>query len=365
MRMESGRGDFFRMTVLALFLACPGAGIGRGQAAAPGEGGQAGATPEEMPKNPDALMRLAIEVNGLGGDEIKPWHLKASYTLADAQGRPEGAGTIEESWAGPHRARTRYTVGSQSLSIYLTEKGTMQSGDLTMTPWLVKAAYNEIVRPLPGLAFIADKSFVGKTHELGGMKLNCLAVKMSSSDHPMGEFQMQTYCFGEDKPIPRLDVTMGGYRQATRNALVRFQGRYIPKDVRVTDKGKGSITVHVDVLEEVKSVDEADLAAPADAKLMQGRVDVSSGIATGRLMKQAYPNYPPSAKAKGIQGMVVLEAVIGTDGHIAELEVVGGPPELQQAAKDSVRQWVYKPYELDGVPVQVDTTISVVFNLGR
>jgi periplasmic protein TonB len=76
------------------------------------------------------------------------------------------------------------------------------------------------------------------------------------------------------------------------------------------------------------------------------------------------PQYPAIAKAARIQGTVVLQATISKAGGIENLRVVSGPPMLQQAAMDAVRSWRYKPYLLNGDPVEVETTVNVVFNLG-
>jgi protein TonB len=75
--------------------------------------------------------------------------------------------------------------------------------------------------------------------------------------------------------------------------------------------------------------------------------------------------YPATAKQQGVQGRVILNGIIGTDGRYKRLEVLAGPPMLQQAALDAVRQWVYTPYLRDGFPVEVETDISVVFALQR
>jgi protein TonB len=77
------------------------------------------------------------------------------------------------------------------------------------------------------------------------------------------------------------------------------------------------------------------------------------------------PIYPPEAKAAGIQGSVVLHAVIGKDGKIASLKLVSGPPELTKSAWAAVIQWGYKPYLLNGQPTAVDTTITVNYALSQ
>jgi protein TonB len=75
--------------------------------------------------------------------------------------------------------------------------------------------------------------------------------------------------------------------------------------------------------------------------------------------------YPKEAKKKHITGAVLLHAIIGKDGTIENLEYVSGPSELTPSAMEAVKQWRYKPTLLNGDPVQVDTTISVVYALGN
>ncbi len=94
-------------------------------------------------------------------------------------------------------------------------------------------------------------------------------------------------------------------------------------------------------------------------------LNVSSGVMAGNLLAKTLPQYPAIAKAARIQGIVVLQATISKSGSIQNLRVISGPPMLQQAAMDAVRSWRYKPYLLNGEPVEVETTINVVFNLGE
>ena len=93
------------------------------------------------------------------------------------------------------------------------------------------------------------------------------------------------------------------------------------------------------------------------------RVRVSQGVVQGLLVHQVEPEYPPVAKAAHIQGAVVLQALIGKDGAVKQVQVLSGPPMLASAAQIAVKQWRYKPYILNGQPVEVDTTINVNFTM--
>jgi TonB family protein len=94
-------------------------------------------------------------------------------------------------------------------------------------------------------------------------------------------------------------------------------------------------------------------------------VMVKADVMQKQIVTKVPPVYPQEAKAERIQGKVVLEAVIGKDGHVEHLKVVSGPKELQQSALDAVRQWVYKPYLVNGNAVDVTTTVNVTYTLSE
>jgi len=93
------------------------------------------------------------------------------------------------------------------------------------------------------------------------------------------------------------------------------------------------------------------------------RVRVSSGVSSGLLIRKVNPTYPPLARQARIQGTVILQAQISKDGSIENLTLVSGHPMLAPAAIEAVKQWKYKPYLLNGEPVEVDTQVQVNFTL--
>jgi TonB family protein len=99
--------------------------------------------------------------------------------------------------------------------------------------------------------------------------------------------------------------------------------------------------------------------------LLPTRIRVSGNVQAAKMVHMVMPKYPHEAKAQKVQGTEVLHTVIDCDGSILDLQWVGGPPELRDAAMDAVKQWRYQPTLLNGEPMQVDTTINVVFTLGK
>jgi periplasmic protein TonB len=90
---------------------------------------------------------------------------------------------------------------------------------------------------------------------------------------------------------------------------------------------------------------------------------VSSGVMQGMLIDKVVPAYPAIARATRTSGAVILQATISRAGTIENLRVISGPAMLRQAALDAVKQWRYRPYMLNGQPVEVETAVEVDFTL--
>ncbi len=93
------------------------------------------------------------------------------------------------------------------------------------------------------------------------------------------------------------------------------------------------------------------------------RIIISGGVTEGLLIHRTTPVYPIIARTAGISGTVTLAATISKTGVIENLRVLSGHPMLRQAALDSVQNWRYRPYLLNNQPVEVETTINVVFSM--
>ncbi|MFT4111927.1 M56 family metallopeptidase [Silvibacterium sp.] len=93
------------------------------------------------------------------------------------------------------------------------------------------------------------------------------------------------------------------------------------------------------------------------------KIAVASGLIAGNKIGGAQPEYPAEAKKARVQGTVVLGAEIGKDGKIKGLVVKSGPKLLQKSALDAVKGWLYKPFLLNGEPVEVETEINVIYSL--
>jgi TonB family protein len=92
-------------------------------------------------------------------------------------------------------------------------------------------------------------------------------------------------------------------------------------------------------------------------------LNVSQGVSQGLLIKKVPPSYPANALRLRVEGTVELMATISKTGEISHVKVISGEPQLTKAAADAVKQWKYKPYLLNGEPVEIQTQVTVNFKL--
>jgi TonB family protein len=93
------------------------------------------------------------------------------------------------------------------------------------------------------------------------------------------------------------------------------------------------------------------------------RIRITPEVASGLLVHKVDPVYPAEARAARISGSVVLKAMISTTGDVTNLQLISGHPMLAPAAIEAVKQWKYKPYLLNGKPVEIDTQVTVNYSL--
>lgn len=147
-----------------------------------------------------------------------------------------------------------------------------------------------------------------------------------------------------DEPPVEAPGVLGGRESVSNNAL----GPLLDSVVRV---------------DAPKRQPEAPAPAPQSGPAPVQQVRVSGALQAARLIHRVEPVYPILARQARVSGTVELAGVIGTNGQIRELRVLNGPALLVQTALDAVRQWIYQPTQLGGKPVEVITTISVIFRL--
>jgi TonB family protein len=111
---------------------------------------------------------------------------------------------------------------------------------------------------------------------------------------------------------------------------------------------------------------ELEAQVPArEGVVAKPQLQVPAGTMQQRIVHKVMPEYPEDARRAGVQGTVVLDAMVNGDGTVTQLKVVSGPEALSLAAMDAVRWWRYEPYLVNGQPATVETTVAVEFRLAN
>jgi hypothetical protein len=315
----------------------------------------------EMPGDPAALLELAKKQNGLRNVGSAPWHIKASYEVLD-YGVAVETGSIEEFWVSEKKLKITYAGRGFNQTLYSTDAGGFRVGDQSWPSGAVLAARNSLFPFFPSYELLKNSKVDLTDRPVGQSVLKCVTVD-TSSQATAGNSEV--YCFDPNAPILRLFEMSRGASQSVYNGIVSFRGIYVARNILVSTQGKPWVRVHLDVIEALSKIDESSFIPPPGAVAVTGgKVDIDPVIMAGRIIYKVIPEYPETAKSIRTQGVVVLNAVIGKDGRIRDLRPISGPSVLIPSSLKAVNQWVYEPYLLDGEPVEVGTTIHVVFNLG-
>jgi hypothetical protein len=334
-----------------------------------------------LPDDPGRV--LARVVPSYDYSTLKPWHLKATYQLFDDAGKPTEQGNYELWWASNEVYRSSWTRGSATYTEWHTADGKVayvgRSGEFNYFEHKLEPAYRS---PLTSAGELDPARFRLNGDPLTAPKsiVSCyITVPVASKDDPASKPTLglfPTYCINT-----KLEILLGIYSLGTHvvkfNDFTQIEGKYLGRGVYFREGVHDILTAQVNEISELSPSDPA-LKPPQEATAVRiDRVRIGADIAESLLIKKVAPVYPQEAKDAHIQGEVILQATIGIDGGVRDLQLLSaptasGPPsasaalsQLVSSAFWCVSQWQYKPYLRNGEPVEVETTVAVPYSLGQ
>jgi TonB family protein len=337
-----------------------------------GQGQTATAPQQDLAKDPRAVLAAAAPLYNFNDPSLKPWHLKATYQLYDDKGKPSEQGTFEYWWASPLVYRSTWSRPGATHTDWHTADGRhayQATGEgLSFYEYKLQA---ELLSPLPsfGDTNSTGNRLVPKEYNLSGIKLECIMLIPLMPQYgqiqnvPPGIFP--TYCFDSSLPVLRVSYSFGIVTMVFEN-VVKVQGKLLAKEIAIYEGKNQILTSKVNTIEGFSASDPALTPDARATYLGIDKIPLAESVAIGMLIKKVPPVYPQDAKDARVSGKVVLQATIGRDGRVHDLRVEEAPwPSLAISALWAVSQWQYKPYLLNGEPVEIETTINVIFTLGR
>jgi TonB family protein len=309
-------------------------------------------------------LHQAEASTSLDAEGLQPWHLKLEVQLFDKHGKPSEGGTIEEWWNAPDIYQIAYALPSYNAIEARKGPQYLRTKTATTPPSVLKLLLGQVVHPMPSSQDVQDTTPDLRKQDFGKVPLECIMLnqQIKGVNHlPLGFFP--TYCFDPGKTSLRL-VSNFGTQVVIRNSTGAFLARTVSTNITVRENNVEQATAQVGTLESKLSMAPPDLDWATIAPISHEVSTVAPAVMAGHLIVQVPPVYPEGARSRRATGKVLLSAKLGTDGRVHTLRVLSAPdPDLAVAALDAVRQWQYTPYLLLGEPVEVDTKITVNFEI--
>jgi len=314
-------------------------------------------------EDPAARLDRATALTALGSVDQKPWHLKLDVTVYDDAGKNPSAGSIE-MWKSGEDSRQVFTFGTAVLTRIQHGREIYREGTTDPVSYRATEILEQILHPGPVPEDQTSSKPTMQVHKFGKIALDCIMLSQSVKDEdklPLGLYP--TFCLNQGTDIIRSSYNFGS-RTVILNGLGAFLDHKVATQMDILSNSSLVATAKVTAL-STYAPDPAQFATtPEMQHAYADAARVSGGVIAGNILTKAQPVYPDSARQNHVTGTVVLHALIGRDGHVYALRPISSPdPDLTISAIAAVRQWRYKPYLLNGVPTEIDTTIMVNYNI--
>jgi hypothetical protein len=308
---------------------------------------------------PDVLYASVFRSQGLDFPQVKPWHLKAHYSLLK-DGKME-TGTFEEWWIAPQKYKLSYARKGFTQTDYAGDTGLFRMGNQQWPVGQEASIHQEITQPLPAMPDAKEAELRPATYN-GSASLRCVEVAYTPVAGHAAETSNPVYCMDSAKPVLRLTALHGMHNLTTYNRVTQFQGHYIAEDIAAFYSEKPVFTFTVDLMEALSGVEEATLAPPPGATLIAKEKLVIPGGALSTL-RFVSPDYPSMAKQMHADGKVEVMATIDRLGRVVKVGEATGPALLRQPAMDAILRWTFRPFLFCGEATEVDARLSIIFKL--
>ena len=311
--------------------------------------------------SPASRLETAAALTSLDAIDQPAWHLKLEVTVFDAKGKNPGEGTIDV-WHRGTDEKVAYVFGDATSATLKHEGKSYSSATGPTIPYEAEQMLPQILHPGPESVEMDGAVPELRKQKLGKVEFGCVMLTQpikGAGSIPLGLFP--TYCLDSEGMI-RFTYNFGG-QAVTLNRMGVFLKHRVATEA-VIRQGEFEVA-SAKVVTLTTYTPQADEFLPA-ANMVEVGPDarIAAGVSAGNRIGFVEPVYPEGEKFRHESGTVLLHAIIGRDGHIRSLRPVNAAnADFVISAIAAVRGWTYKPYLLNGEPTEVDTTITVNFQI--
>jgi hypothetical protein len=310
------------------------------------------------------VLEAGFKASSLQGDDVKPWHLKAEYQMLEFGVEKPIPGTFEEWYTGPFQWKRVYTspeakfTGAEwdaSRTARYHAKPKTEDGFDASTLHLRIA--RPVVAPLYQAAYIKPEYDLDiKRGTSGGVVLTCVAVahpeRYANPGNP--EFILPSMCFDPDM---HLRMISAGDATIYFDDFQIFQNRAVAKSVKILVNGQLNAAIKVTLLEPLAPSDAKVVTPPSNA--VAEPYTIEPGLPTPESVFEVGASIPIPPGGFPFRGSVSIPVILQKDGSVklAQRSPDWTRQDVVDAVKSAVVKWKYKPYLLDGQPIEVGFSI--------
>ncbi len=335
------------------------------QAQAPAAEARPGLTPEKISVLAHRVMETGVKANALSGDDLKPWHMKMDFQVIPLGGKKPVSGTMEEWHLSPQQWVR--TFKSTELSLTGTEWSTAKTEQYQSKPskvgfdhrLLVLRVARPVLDPLYQTANIkSDYEMDLKRVTTAGVKLNCVSVVDSQryADEANPDWLFPTMCFDSDY---HLRLTSTSDTSVQFEDLQPFEERTVARDVKVIFNGALIAEMKVTLLEPWADADADRVKPGKDAIALPYTIE--PGQPKPVSVYEVGASLPIQPNGFPFRGRFLVHITIHKDGSVKARneDTSFWSQSLKDALASAINKWKFKPYLVDGQPV--DVAWSVVY----
>ncbi len=311
--------------------------------------------------DPADLLQTASQLTNFNNGSGGPWHLHATYTMVNGDGKQIEAGTYEMFWAVPQKSRQSFVSKKFSQTDYVTEKGTLRVGDTEWPSTIEQRVPDALFIRLPAGASLQNYDIEMHPHTNGGSTLRCITIHQKRAPAASVNTIVPTFCLDADLPVLRYSTGIGrnvieDVSSTLYNHLALFRGHPVSRDIVINIWDYPSVKIHVDVLEDLEPGSEALFVPPANAvPAVPARVYVGQGQMDARVVKRSIPAFGLLSNPTNFDGRGILDIIVGKDGNVRSVRSVMGPTLFENAEIAAAQKQAYQPVVINGQAVEVET----------
>lgn len=304
-----------------------------------------------------AANRSNDQLDSPGG---KPWRMKASYQLYDAQEKPAGSGTYEYDWATPGKSRMLWNRGNTTITLWsLPGSPDLVSGNIDQLRPVELDIRGLTSGVLPSPQVLAQYDLSLHPISFGQSALRCVILAPRKNLPAQNPAAFSGYCFDQEKPQLRLmTIQSASLTLVLLDNPVLFHGAWIPRNLLMLRGGKKIFSLDITELNDSSDSPGAftPLSAARPLHLLYAAAQVKDMVESS-----PHYTYPQKVREFNLFGHVMLTAHVGKDGRTESVRVDSGVRILREEAQKDVSQLTYRPLFLAGSPVDFDVAFDVNF----